>query len=288
MNRLCLPPATTLLLALAICACPVRAQISITEGNLTYSQNFNHGYGTGSLAWTDNATLAGWYLYMNAVGTPASVTTQITATGTSAGPIYLLSHGTATDNFALVARITNDNGSTTDVPGSGYYFGLRLTNDTGGTITDFSLAYTGVQSYRSTGLYSNTITPSYSIVAGGSSVVLNTGTWTDIPGLAFTAPQNGTNPGGSATTVNFNTDGNYTAFSGVNVTGLTWNDGEELWFRWWVNNVEGNDQGVGIDNISFIAGTPTVIPEPATATLLCGAASLAALLAWRRRRPTAA
>lgn len=256
------------------------AQVVLTSGNLNYSQNFNNAYTVSetaeTLPWTNNSTIPGWYLHMHAAGTPANVTTQASLSGTSAGPIFLISHVNVPDNFALTARINDANGSTPATSGSGYYFGLRLSNNTGSTLTGFSLSFTGLQFYRSTGTSNNTIATGYQVIEGGSGVSLTDGSWTNIPGLAFTAPQ----AGGTASTLNFNT-GNFTDLTAVEIDGLTWEHGDELLLRWYINNVSGVDQGVGIDNISFAA---TAIPEPSTYALMFGVAGLALAGVVRRRR----
>lgn len=64
----------------------------------------------------------------------------------------------------------------------------------------------------------------------------------------------------------------------VSATSGLWDNHAELQFRILTTNAAGNDEWVGIDNISI---TSDAVPEPATMTILAGAAALAAM---RRRR----
>lgn len=252
---------------------------SITTDRLTYTETFNHAYTDSdagvALPWTDNYTIPGWFLYMNATGTPASVTTQASLNGTSSGSILLIAHADVPENFALTARVADSTGSTVSTPGNGHYFVMKLTNDTGGAISQFSLGYTGVQFYRSTGANSNTVTPSYKIVEGNTPMDPVGPGWNDIEELIFTAPQNGA-AGSPSSITNFNNDGNFTAFAPVTVAGLDWLPGEDLWIRWRVDNVAGTDQGVGIDDVVFTAeapaspGKPTLISAPVSSAVDAG------------------
>lgn len=247
---------------------------SITAAQLSYTEDFNHSYTTSetgvSLPWTDNSTLAGWFLWMKAAGTPTSVTTQASVNGTSAGPIFLIASATAPDNFALAARVTDANGASSGTAGSGYYLALKLTNNSGGTISSFSLGYTGLQFYRSTGVGNNTVSIAYQVTDATAATAITGGTWTEVPELSFTAPQNGVD-GGAAAALNFNSSANSLTFAPVSVSGLTWRNGENLWIRWRIDNVSGTDQGVGIDNVTFTAAAPTGPAVPSLATAPLGA-----------------
>jgi hypothetical protein len=254
------------------------AQVVLTAGNLTYSQNFNNGYTAGALTWTDNSTITGWYLNRNATGTPASVTVQTVTTGTATGPYYLLAHSTEPTNFALGARVSDTEGSLPSVSGSGYYIGLRLLNSTGAAITEFSLSYAGVQFFHSTGANKNDITVAYRIEPANTAVSFNSTGWNTITDLTYTAGLSGAS---SAAALNFNTAANRTDFDAVS-TPVTWAAGSELWVRFYINNVGGVDQGVGIDNIQLTA--VSAIPEPSTYAALFGALALGVVVYRRRRR----
>jgi hypothetical protein len=267
---------------LAVCAIGapfLGAQVLITPENLSYTQNFNNGYSTNTasydtLSWADNSTIPGWYLFRDSSGTPASVLAKATTAASSAGNIFLVADTSNQTNFILGTRI-----SVTTSP-NGDYFGLALTNNTGGTVTEFSLGYTALQWYRSTGANKNTISTSYQVIDSGSAVSLTAGSWDMISGLSFTAPQ----AGGTAATLNFN-NGNFTNFAPVTVSGINWGNGDTLLIRWYVDIVGGVNQGMGIDNISFTATAPAItpVPEPAATAMLFGAAGLGAFVIRRRR-----
>ena len=279
---------------LAAIAVPAgRAQISITNEALSYTEDFNHGYTSATtptanpLTWTDNTTIAGWSLYRTggsgaSAGAPASieVKTQDSAAGsvTSAGNFYLISETSAAANFALGARVSTTNSA------NGVFLVLSLVNNTGGTITDASVGYTALQWYYST-TAANPISAGYSVSSTGSYDLIN-GAWTDIPDLAFTA-NNAVSPAPAKVSLNFNDAAFHHDYAATAIPDLTWNAGDTLVLRWLLDyNGSSTQQGLGIDNVNFAATAPVgaPIPEPAATALLAGAVGLAGACAWRRRR----
>jgi hypothetical protein len=244
-----------LLLLLAI-SCTAHAQIAVTSGNLTYTQDFNHGY-SGSVSWTNNVTLPGWYIHMNAAGTPSSLSaivhTSNSTTNSTLGVVHLLADENAPANFALGMRINDANGSTPSTPGAGYYFGLLLRNDTGSTINEFAFSYTGFQFFHSTGANKNSWAVAYQTFDGATAISgtsVKDGTWTDIPAASYTVPFSGAS---SNTALNFNQSPNFTNVSVPSVSGFAWEPGDFLMLRLYNQNVSGVDQGIGFDNVTFTA-----------------------------------
>lgn len=253
------------------------AQAQVAHSGGTYTQNFDTLLSAGTAnAWTDNTTIAGWYMRrMDDVN--GELADQYNAgTGSSnSGAVY--SFGTGADR-ALGAV------------GSGSVehsaFGLRLTNTSGSTINSFSISFTGEQ-WRDGGNLSAALQSqlfSYKVggttigadtqVGGGAANYVADPTFTTFSALDFTSPVAAASSTGVA--LDGNLAANRTAISST-VTGITWAAGTDLWVRWVdINNV-GNDHGLAIDDFSLTANP---VPEPGTmAALGLGAAAM-----LRRRR----
>lgn len=157
--------------------------------------------------------------------------------------------------------------------------GVQLVNDTGKTITGFTVTYVGEQwRLGQTGRGADRMDFAYRVGGGG----LNTGAFVDVDALDFVAPN---------TTGAQIRDGNLAlnraAING-SVSGLNVLDGEVLTLRWsdfdirLANGGQAADDALGIDDFVF---TPTLaaVPEPATwAMMICGFGMAGGLL--RRRR----
>jgi hypothetical protein len=249
------------------------AQVSITSGpGLSYTQGWGTGYTPGTPSWTDNSVFTGWYAYQfGTSGAPPTYTVNTTTSSAGVGLFHLIAAAADTSNFGFGGRVNDGTGGAQSNPDSGYYIGLRLSNDTGSTLSEFALGYTGAQFYRAADSTANTITVSYQL---GSPANLLDGTWNGLSGLTFTAP----NIVGAAAALNFNLAGNQTVFSPVTVSGLSWAPGTDLWIRFKINNTSGIDQGMLIDNVNFVAA----VPEPATAALM--GLGLVVLIARQRSR----
>src|SRR5512140_3951452 len=60
------------LLAAALSAAPLVAQVNLTVPGTAYTQNFNALSNSGTAnAWSDNTTIQGWYAAQGAAGTTA-------------------------------------------------------------------------------------------------------------------------------------------------------------------------------------------------------------------------
>lgn len=130
-------------------------------------------------------------------------------------------------------------------------WGVNIVNNTGYTLSEFTVTYKGEQ-WRDGGSptsVTNTVGFSYSI--GATS--LTSGTYLNVNQLDFVAPVNNL-------TADVILDGNL-AVNQVNkthtITGISWTNGTSLYLRWSDINEAGNDDGMGIDDFSFSAqGTP--------------------------------
>ncbi len=154
---------------------------SITSFGTPLTETFDTLASTGTnIPWADNSTIPGWY---------TSRTTYNAGTGSSnTGALY--SFGTTAE------RALGSVGS----GGTGVvYWGVKLTNNTGSTITSLDISYIGEQ-WRSGG--SSNATPSvaqtadfqYQVANAGSITGVNTPStgWLDYDPLDFTSPVFGT------------------------------------------------------------------------------------------------
>jgi hypothetical protein len=78
-------------------------------------------------------------------------------------------------------------------------------------------------------------------------------------------------------------DGNLLAnrVSGIaaSITGISFQNTQELWIRWADADNTGTDHGIAIDNVSV-----TAIPEPSTYALIMGVLTLGFIVARRRQK----
>lgn len=269
------------------------AQLSYSTAGSTYLQNFdtlptsplNTSLGTSPTGWTDdnaspaagNFSIAGWYLWAPIVASEGGFNghqrVRIGA-GTSTTGSFM-SWGSSSDR-ALGSLDSNTMadpaGSTT--AGDSMSIGLRIKNDTGVTLTDFTLTYDGEQWRNGGSGTANSLIFAYSI---GST----TADWTNAVGSGFTAASalNFVAPvTGTAASVDGNVAGKVAGITAT-ISGLNWAPGTELWLRWQDLNDAGADDGLGIDNVSFSAAA---VPEPSSVALL--ALGAAGLLARRRNK----
>ena len=253
MNRL-IPK----ILAAALAAAPLsNAQVSYTGG--VYVQNFNALPGitdnTANVTWSDNVTLPGWY---------ANKTTFSVTAGTLGGSAALFSPTAAanTNNVGLFSFGTASNAdralgsrATGAIAGNNpVLYGVRLVNNSGATLTDFTVHYTGEQWFKTGKTSADTLLVDYQIGA----TAIASGTWTAASGGTFTSPINTS----TAAVVAGNTAANRRIL-GVKVTGISWAPGAELWVRLRDTDETGDEQALAVDDFHFFA-------EPESGILLSG------------------
>src|SRR6188472_2347686 len=108
--------------------------VSLTSLDVPYTQNFDTLPASGSATWTNNSTIPGWYHARTGTGT-----TVVANDGSNnAGNLYSYGTGTAAD------RALGSIGSTNAAAGD-FFWGVRLQNNTGATITSLDVSYTGEQ-----------------------------------------------------------------------------------------------------------------------------------------------
>lgn len=153
-------------------------------------------------------------------------------------------------------------------------FGAAYINDTGGTITELDIQYTGEQWRRGANNSVDTLAFEYSLDA--NSITDGAATWVAVNSLNFNSP----NVSATAAALNGNLVANRAAV-GDTITGLSISNGSDFYIRYVDSDITGgNDHGLAIDNFQI---TPDgVAPVPAPASLLMLLLGLGGLL-YRRR-----
>jgi DNA/RNA endonuclease G (NUC1) len=219
---------------------------SITTLGVPLTEGFDTLATTGTgIAWSDSTTIPGWY---------STRVTYNAGTGSSnTGAFY--SFGVAGTN-PVTDRALGSVGSS----GTGtVYWGVKLTNNTGTTITSLDITYFGEQ-WRNGGATSPNVSVAqtadfqYQVANAGIITAVNTPStgWTDHDPLDFTSPTFGTSASAAL-------DGNAAAnrVQKSATLSVTIADGQEVWLRWVDIDHPGNDHGLAIDDLSVIAnGVP--------------------------------
>jgi hypothetical protein len=250
-------------------------QAAVSYTGASYTQDFNSlgSSPTGAQpAWSNGSTLDSWY-WADPDGFTAATYTVINRNpGTDSGLANQqdrpLSIGEYTTDRAFGTQSRSDNSDTTS---DFARFGLQLTNDTGATLTEFTLSFTAEQWRAIGGQAADQLTFDYQVFSSGGSLTAPSG-WTDVDAFTFEAPQTV----GSSAWLDGNDSANQEVFSET-ITGINWGAGEELWLRW--NDVSTLHAMMGIDDLTFTAA----VPESSSYALLMGL-SVGALLVTRRRR----
>lgn len=231
----------------------------------TYTQNFDNLFTTvpANNTTAPASTLPTGFSFVES-GTNANTTLRVDNGSSGTGDTYLFG-ATGSNERALGSYAS---GSLTSV------YGAVITNNTGTTLTSLKFSYVGEEwkDGNSTAAVPNALTFSYGV--GNTSIT--TGTFTNSTALDFTAPINGS--GANDVTLDGNLAANQVQFNNVTISGFSVAPGQTFVFRWSDINDPGNDDALGVDNIS-IAFVP--VPEPGTV-----AVGLLALgtLGWSQRR----
>ena len=227
---------------LLVCAMQVSAQVSISALSTPFTQDFNTLITTGSASFVSNSTIAGWYHARTGTGDLI-----VAGTGSSnSGALY--SFGTASSTERALGSVGSSNAAVGNL-----WWGVRLVNNTGATITSLSIGYTGEQ-WRNSAAAAQTVAFSYQTGSGLSS--LTTGTWTSVTALDFTSPITG----GTAGAIDGNLPANQAAIASV--LSVTLSPGDEIMLRWYDPDHSSSDHGLAIDDFTvtaFGAAAPTVV-----------------------------
>lgn len=234
--------------------------------NGTYTQNFDTLAASGAgLAWANNSTLPGWFLFNKSL---ASITSYVAGNGASnTGSFYSL--GLSTDR-ALGGVASG--GAYFGSPAQGAVAGwiaLAVRNDTGGSVDGITLRFNGEQ-WRNGG----DTEPQPMVLEYGMGA-----TFADVPEwLPAGANFNWQSPvaTGTAAAVDGNVAGRVNNVGG-DLRGLGWAPGTTLWLRWLELNDVGNDHGLAIDDVSITLALPDTTAPTLQASIPAAAATRVAL-----------
>ena len=224
------------------------ASINITSNDFTpiplsgiYSQDFNSLAITGT---TNVLSLQGWLL--NETGGSLRDNEQYGADngGSNTGDTY--SYGTAATTERALGALQSGTLIST--------FGSFYTNNTGTTITKLRVTYTGEQWRLGATGRNDRLDFQYSVDAAN----ITSGTWTDVNGLDFIAP----NSLGTVGPLDGNNSANKNLVS-FDIIGISIPNGGSFAIRWNDFNASGADDGLSIDDLSVEANpidlTPPII-----------------------------
>ena len=126
---------------------------SITSFGVPLTENFDSLVSTGTnLTWTDNSTIPGWY---------STRATYNSGTGSSnTGALY---------SFGLAGAADRALGSVASGGTGTVYQAVRLTNNTGGTISSLDVSYAGEQWRNGGNTTAHTLTFQYQVASPESS-----------------------------------------------------------------------------------------------------------------------
>ena len=210
---------------------------SIAALGVPLTEDFNSLNSSGSATWANNSTIPGWYHARTGTGA-----TIVADTGSSnAGNLYSYGSTASTD------RALGSVGSGNAAAGS-FFWGVRLSNSTGSTITSLTVSYTGEQ-WRNSAAAAQTVAFSYRVGANLGNTLADFNTLgTAVPQLDFISPVTG----GTAGALNGNLPANRVDIS-FTITGLSIANGQEILLRWSDPDHTGNDHGLAIDDFSVVA-----------------------------------
>lgn len=229
--------------------------------NGTYTQDFDTLAASGAgLAWANNSTLPGWFLFNKSL---ASITSYVAGNGASnTGSFYSL--GLSADR-ALGGVASG--GAYFGSPAQGAVAGwiaLAVRNDTGGSVDGITLRFNGEQWRNGGNTERQPMVLEYGIGA----------TFADVPEwLPAGANFNWQSPvaTGTAAAVDGNVAGRVNNVGG-DLRGLGWAPGATLWLRWVELNDVGNDHGLAIDDVSITLALPDTTAPTLQASIPAAAA----------------
>lgn len=243
-------PAAFAAAALAFATAPAAAQVALTALDQAYSQSFDTLPASGSAAWVNDSTVPGWFHARTGSGV-----TIVADTGASnAGNLY--SYGASGSSDRALGSIGSGNAAVGSL-----FWGVRLQNATGTTISALEVAYTGEQ-WRNGGATGSaaTQTIAFSYLIGAPAVTGSLAEFQQpgvaVPALDFTGPVTT----GSAAALNGNLAANRTDRS-FTISGISLPPGGEIMLRWSDPDHTGSDHGLAIDDVTVIARGAATGPE---------------------------
>lgn len=249
---------TSLVSVLFAAAVPPLAAVTITQFNVTYSENFDTLAQSGS---ANSVLPADW---------------SVLETGSSANGTYAAGSGTSgtgnTYSFGLAPSLEDRALGAVRSSSVQSTWGMAVWNQTGAVISDLAIQYHGEQWRLGALGRQDRLEFSYSLDATS----LSNGAWTGVSALDFLSPT----ITGTLGALNGNAESNRQLIA-HQLTGLSLASGSSLWLRWVDLDAAGSDDGLAIDDFSIQAvraGGPQGVPEMMSAPvfgitlgLLCAA-----------------
>jgi hypothetical protein len=215
------------------------AAISLTAAGTAYTQNFNAlsntaGSTTNDLN-NDPQPLPGWFINETGAGARDNEQYAVDTGSSNTGDIF--SYGSAGSTDRALGSIQSGTLIAT--------LGAQFTNNTGQTITELVISFTGEQWRIANTAAARDDRLDFQISLNATG--LTTGTWTDVNALDFTNPIKTAAAQGP---LDGNAAANRTAITHT-ITGLSIAPGETFWIRWNDFNAAGGDDGLAIDDFSL-------------------------------------
>ncbi len=234
-SMMCLAIAALLVAPLANAQC-----VSLTTLGAAATQNFDTLSNTAG-STTNNLTITGWFLNETGGGARDNEQYAVDTGGSNTGDTYSYGAAAATDRALGSLRsgtlISN--------------FGACYTNNTGATIDNLGIAYTGEEWRLGTAGRTDQINFEYST----NATSLVTGTWTGVAALNFVTPFTTT-----AGARDGNAAANRTALSST-ISALSIANGATFWIRWVDTDATGADDGLSADDFSLTPNGAIALPN---------------------------
>jgi hypothetical protein len=266
---------------ITLISAPAWAAVSYSVIGSNYTQNFSHDPMNatqtlpmsptntslvGIAEWADDTTtppanhvsIPGWYLFHPLDpgaedGNNGNQRLRAGSGNSTTGAFYSYGVNGETDralgSLASTTLVTNDDFM---------YMGVRLTNNTGVTLNDFTVTYAGEQWRDGAGNNGNPekLLFQYSTIVDINSWNGSVG-YTGVGQLDFTAPVNAGDAAVAGNTLATSGGGRVEGITHT-VSGVGWAPGTDLWLRWADLGAAANDDGLAIDDFVFSAveGTP--------------------------------
>ena len=227
------------------------AQLSISSGSPSYSQNFDGLAATNAtgITWLNNSTLPGWYLF---TGSNVALSTYSAETG-STGNATFCSYGATNGGSERALGGLGSGGIYWGSPAPSAvagYLAIAFTNSSGTTINSVSVGYNGEQWRKENNASAQTMVLQY----GFGNTFGGVSSWSTPGGnYNWASPVTGAT---AAAAVNGNIAGHVSGRGGT-LNSLGWLSGTTLWIRWIEVNDAGNDHALAIDDFTFSAVIPT-------------------------------
>lgn len=220
------------------------AQVNIQQAGVAYFNNMDSLARSGTVS---NPLPEGW-LFAE-IGTNSNNTYIADIGSATAGNTYSFGSSNSADRAlgSLASGSLNSN------------IGARFINQTGNTINTVELNFL-MEQWRSGGRTTPDTSSFFYGINNGGLLAAN-GTWTRDSRLDLLSKRY-SSPAPVAGALNGNDTSNQRVYAGVELTGLTLNNGDTLYLRWFDINVAGNDDALAIDSFTIVFKTSSAITKP--------------------------